>query len=128
MTPKLLRLAYVCEFLLAIVAIFTAWSEIGGQAALDVMYWAWKLGFGVALAAAIVAFTAALVSEEALMTVRSARWLAAIIVLLAAMGALTYYYSLEEDNGDSDDPSTISLLREWAIRLETAKVSTIRAV
>ena len=30
MTPKLLRFAYVCEFLLALIAIFTVWPEIGG--------------------------------------------------------------------------------------------------
>jgi hypothetical protein len=111
MTAKLLRLAYVCEFLIAVVAIFTAWSEIGGQGALDVMYWPWKLGFGVALALAIVALTASLMAEDALLTLRTARWMAAIIVLLAAMGTLTYYYSLQEDNGDSDENGTISLLR-----------------
>jgi uncharacterized membrane protein (UPF0136 family) len=111
MNGKLLRLAYVCEFLLSIVAIFTAWSEIGGQAALDLMHWGWKLGFGMALSVAIVALTAALVSEEAVLTLRSARWMAAIVVLLVGMGTVTYYYSLEEDNGESDDNSTISVLQ-----------------
>lgn len=128
MNPKLLRLAYVCEFLLAIVAIFTAWSEIGGQAALDLMYWAWKLGFGVALALAFVALTAVLVSEESLVSLRSARWLAAIIALLAGMGTLTYYYSLEEDTGDSEDNSTISLLHVSPIKLKNPKVLPIRAL
>src|SRR5450755_3250737 len=112
MTAKLLRLAYVCEFLLAIVAIFTAWSEIGGQAALDLMHWGWKLGFGVTLALAIVALTAALVVEDSVITIRAAKWLAVIIVLIAGMGTVTYYYSLEEDNGESDDNSTISFFRE----------------
>jgi len=119
MTAKLLRLAYVCEFLLAIAAIFTGWSEIGGQAVLDLMYWAWKFGFGVTLALAIVALTAALVGEDALVTLRAARWLAVIILLLAGMGTLTYYYSLEEDNGDSDDSSTISSLRGSPVAIET---------
>ena len=58
MTPKLLRLAYACEFLLGIVAIFTAWSEIGRPSGARSHYWAWKLGFGLALAIAIVALTA----------------------------------------------------------------------
>lgn len=126
MSAKLLRLVYVCEFLLAIVAIFTAWSEIGGQGALDAMFWPWKFGLGAALAAAIVALSAALATEDAILTLRSARWLAAILLLLAAMGTITYYYSLQEDNGDSDDSSTISLLRDAPIRLETAKVMPIR--
>jgi hypothetical protein len=111
MNPKLLRLAYVCEFLLALVAIYTAWSEIGGQGALDLMHWGWKLGFGVALAFAIVGLTAALVSEEAWLTMRGARWMAAILALLAGMGTVTYFYSLEEDNNDSDDSSTISAMQ-----------------
>jgi hypothetical protein len=126
MTAKLLRLAYVCEFLLAIIAIFAAWSEIGGQGALDVMYWAWKLGFGLALALAIVALTVALMAEDAVLTLRTARWLAAIILLLAAMGTVTYYYSLQEDTGDTDDNSTISLFRDGPIALETTKVTPIR--
>ena len=126
MSAKLLRLVYVCEFLLALVAIFTSWSEVGGQAALDAMFWPWKLGLGIALAAAIVALTAAFMADDAILTLRTARWLAVIIVLLAAIGTITYYYSLQEDNGDSDDSGTISQLQDSPIRLETAKVPPIR--
>ena len=121
MNAKLLRLAYVCEFLLALVAIFTAWSEIGGQGALDLMFWGWKLGLGVGLALAIVALTAALVKEDAILSLRAARWLAAVLALVAGMGTVTYYYSLQEDNGDSDEPGTISM---WC----SPKVLPIRAL
>ena len=55
MSPKLLRLVYACEFLVALIAVFTTWSEIGGQATLDLMHWSWKLGLGFALSAAFVA-------------------------------------------------------------------------
>jgi hypothetical protein len=110
MTPKLARFAYACEFLLAAMAIFTAWSEIGGQAALDLMHWGWKLGFDFALAAAIVAYTAAIVSENSPWTLRSVRWLTAIGVLIVAMGVVTYYYTLQEDNGDSDEVGASALL------------------
>jgi hypothetical protein len=109
MTAKLARFAYACEFLLAVMAIFTAWSEIGGQAALDLMHWGWKLGFGVALAAAVVAYTAAIVSEDSLWTMRSLRWLTAMGLLIAAMGVVTYYYTLEEDNGEADEVGTASI-------------------
>ncbi len=101
--PKLLRLIYAGEFLVALIAIFTSWSEIGGQAALDVMHWAWKLGLSLALAAAFVAYTAALLTEESLWSLRSARWLTAIIVLIFVMGAVTYFYALQADSGDSDE-------------------------
>jgi Kef-type K+ transport system membrane component KefB len=114
MTPTLLRFAYVCEFLLALIAIFTAWSEIGGQAALDVMHWGWKLGFGVALSAGAVGYTAAIVGEEKIGTVRAARWLVAILVITMAMGVVTYYYAVEAETGESDEPSgTVSIYAPW---------------
>jgi hypothetical protein len=110
MTHKLLRLAYACEFLLALVAIFTGWSEIGGQAALDLMYWGWKIGFGVALAGGVVGYTAAIVDEEKIMNARAARWLAAILLLTLATGVVTYYYALEAESGETDEPSgTVSI-------------------
>jgi hypothetical protein len=108
MTSKLLRLAYVGEFLLAVIAVYTAWSEIAGQAPLDLMYWGWKLGLGLALSFAIVAYTQAIVAADAMWTIRSGRWLAMIALLIAVMGALTFYYALQEDSDDSDDTSTIS--------------------
>ena len=101
--PRLLRLIYACEFLVALIAIFTSWSEIGGQAALDLMHWSWKLGLSLALAAAFVAYTAALLTEESLWSLRSARWLTAIVVLTFAMGAVTYFYALQVDASDSDE-------------------------
>jgi hypothetical protein len=109
MSPRLLRVVYAFEFLIAIVAIFTAWSEIGGQGALDLMHWAWKLGLSVALAGSMVAYTAALVSDERLWTLRSLRWLAAIAVITVAIGVITYYYALQVDTGQSDETGTISL-------------------
>jgi hypothetical protein len=109
MTQKLLRLIYAFEFLIALVAIFTAWSEIGGQAALDLMHWGWKLGFSTALAGATVAYTAAVVSEDSLWTLRSARWLTAIVLLVLGIGVVTYFYVLQEDAGESDESGTISL-------------------
>lgn len=103
MNPRLMRLAYACEFLLALMAIFTAWSEIGGQATLDVMFWGWKLGLSFALAAVFVAYTAALLTEESVWNPRTARWLTAMIVLLLGMGAVTYFYAVQVDAGDSDE-------------------------
>jgi hypothetical protein len=110
MTHKLFRFAYACEFLLALVAIFTAWPEIGGQAALDAMQWAWKLGFGVILAGGMVGYTAAIVGEEKIMNARAARWLATIFLLTLAMGVVTYYYALEAETSETDEPAgTVSI-------------------
>ncbi len=109
MTTKLLRLVYAFEFLIALVAIFAAWSEIGGQAALDLMHWGWKLGLSLALAAAIVSYTAALVATDSIWTLRSARWLMLIVVMMLVIGIVTYYYALQVDTGESDEGSTVSM-------------------
>jgi hypothetical protein len=110
MTPRFVRLVYAFEFLVALVAIFTAWSEIGGQAALDLMYWAWKLGLGFSLAASIVAFTAAMIAEESAWTLRSARWLAVIIILACGIGVVTWYYTLQEQVNEPEENGAVSML------------------
>jgi len=112
MTPKYLRIVFLSEFLVAVIAIFTAWSEIGGQAALDIMPWGWKFGLGVGLAVAFVAYSAALLAGESIWNARSAKWLALIIVLVLATGVVTYYYVLQVENSDSSqdqENSAVSL-------------------
>jgi heme A synthase len=92
------------------MAIFTAWPEIGGPAALELMHWGWKLGFSVTLAAATVSFTASMVSEEKAANARTFGWLAGILTIVMAMGVVTYYYTLQEETGESDEPSaTVSI-------------------
>jgi hypothetical protein len=107
---------YAFEFLIAMMSIFTAWSEIGGQSALDLMNWGWKFGFSLVLASAIVAFTAAVASSETFWTMRSARWLTAIVLTIVAMGIVTYFYSLQEDAGSTDETGTVSLNRPVQVR------------
>ncbi len=111
MTPQLLRLVYAVEFLLALVAIFTAWSEIGGQAVLDLMHWGWKLSLSLLLAAAIVGFSAAVAAEERLWNLRSARWFVAVLLCVVAIGVVTYYYALQTDNSEGDESGTVSVSR-----------------
>jgi hypothetical protein len=108
MTSRLRRLAYALEFLVAIVAVFTAWPEIGGQDALDLMHWGWKLGLGLAMAGAIVAYTGALVSEPSAWSPRAVRRLMALALLAIIMGAVTYYYVLQEEKSGDEDKGTPS--------------------
>ena len=103
MSTGLWRLAYALEFLVAIVAVFTAWPEIGGQDALDLMHWGWKLGLGLAMAGAFVAYTGALVSEPSVWSPRAARRLSALLLVALVMGAVTYYYVLEVEKESSDE-------------------------
>ena len=108
-TIKLLRLVYAFEFLIALIAIFTAWSEIGGQAALDLMHWGWKLGLSIALAVAIVLYTAAVVTADSIWSLRSARWLMVIVLVMVVIGIVTYYYALQVDTGESEETGTLSI-------------------
>ena len=105
MTPQLFRFAYVCEFMLALAAIFTAWPEIGGEAALQLMHWSFKVGLGFALAASIVGYTRTIVGSEKATSVRAFGWLAVMLLLTIGIGVVTYYYTLQEESGESDEPS-----------------------
>ena len=114
MTPRLLRVVFVFEFLVALVAIFTAWSEIGGQAALDAMTWFWKFGLGLLLAATVVGYSSSIAFEDGLWTLRSTRWLAGMLAVIVAMGFVTYFFQLQVDSGDGDESSTMSRAITWS--------------
>ena len=111
MTPQLLRLVYAIEFLLALVAIFTAWSEIGGQAVLDLMHWGWKTGLSLLLAASIVGFSAAIAAGEKLWSVRSVRWFFAMLLCVSAVAVVTYYYGLQLDNSEPEESGALSAVQ-----------------
>ena len=109
MSARFLRLAYVAEFLLALLAVLTFWSEIGGQDHLDLMPWYDKFILSVGLALAIVMATVAAVSNENAWNRGTIVYLIAAIMLLAGMAGVTYYYHLhenddEEDQGDRPNP------------------------
>jgi hypothetical protein len=102
MPPHTLRLAYVAEFLLALLTTLTFWSEIGGQGHLDLMPWYAKLVFSVGVALAVVMATAAAVSHEKAWNRTTISWLTLMTLMLAGMAAVTYYYHLHE-NDDQDE-------------------------
>ncbi len=104
MHSRLLRLAYGTEFLVALIAVFTVWGQVGGQTHLDLMPWYLKFSLSVGTAAAIVILTA-----------RGGRlWLAVLLSLIAATALITYYYHLYEpvDSDDSGDSTITQLQRE----------------
>ena len=109
MPPFLLRLAYVSEFLLALIAIFTFWSQVGGQGHLDLMPWYTKLVLTVSLGLMIVAGTASAVAHERAWNAKTITCVLLALALLVAMGAVTYYYHLhEEDEDNSGDNSGVA--------------------
>ena len=106
-----LRLLYSFEFLIALITVFTVWSQVGGQAHLDMMPWYTKLLCGVAGAWSFVRLTAGLVEEEKVWNSRTVRWLAALLAIGIVMGGVTLYYHLHEpsDEPDTDDTTATSV-------------------
>jgi len=97
-----LRLLYALEFLIALIATFTVWSQVGGQGHLDLMAWYWKLGLGTSIAFATVKATAAAVAGKRTWNGRTLRWISIILALSLACGAVTYYYHVTEPPDDED--------------------------
>jgi hypothetical protein len=114
MDKRLLRPLLIVEFLIAVQAIYTIWSEVGGQYHLDLMFWPWKLGIGLVSAGLIVAITANLVRNEGKITGRALMFGSFLIVIFIVAGVVTYYYHVNEptdqDEDQDDEPSKISLL------------------
>jgi hypothetical protein len=107
-----LRLGYALEFLIALLAIVTMWSEIGGEGHLDLMPWYVKLGCIFGLAWCSVRLTASVVAQPRVWTARSIRWLIGILFFCLLMGGITYYYHLHEpqdDDGDDDDTTAAAV-------------------
>jgi len=111
MPPYWSRLAFVTEFLVALIAILEVWSEVGGQNHLDLMPWYAKLPLTLGLALVTVLGTMAAVSHERVWNAKTIACLLLALLLAGAMSAATYYVHVHEndDSGDSDD--TVALIR-----------------
>jgi hypothetical protein len=108
MTLYWLRFAYAVELLLAVPAVFTLWSQVGGQGHLDLMPWYLKLLLGGGMSIACVLATAAIVEREHFANGRFLAWIGAIILIGAAMGVVTYYYHLHESYDETDEEQSTS--------------------
>jgi heme/copper-type cytochrome/quinol oxidase subunit 3 len=106
----LARLLYIIEFFLALLAILTLWSQVGGQTHLDLMPWHLKLSLSVAMAVASVKATAAAVTTHRAWNRRTLSWLAIVVLLGIVMGLITYYYHLTEPRDDDDMPQVALLV------------------
>ena len=100
------RLFYAIEFLIALIATYTVWSQVGGQGHLDMMAWYWKLVLGVGIAFATVKATGAAVSNKRTWNARTLKWISVVLALALACGAVTYYYHLTEPPDDEEDSTT----------------------
>ena len=111
----LLRLAYSTQFLIALIAIFVLWSQVGGQSHLDLMPWYLKLGLAGGVAFATVKATAAAVSQERAWGGATLRWFGIVLALLVGCGMASYYYHVygESDENDQPDAQTSHLVPDW---------------
>ena len=124
----ILRLAYTTQFLIALIAIFVLWSEVGGQSHLDLLPWTVKLGLGLAAAYGVVRATAASVSGDHAWNGQTLRWLGLTLAVLFACGFATYYAHMNlEDTDEADDQQDTAISRMGApadynsVRLESAR-------
>jgi hypothetical protein len=103
----ILRLAYTTLFLIALLAVFELWSQVGGQSHLDLMPWYLKLVLGAGAAFAVVKAAAAAVAGERAWNRQTLRWAGILLVLLIGCGLASYYVHLygEEDEQDEQNVS-----------------------
>ena len=104
----ILRLAYVTQFLIAVIAVFTLWSQVGGQGHLDLMPWYLKLGLGAGSALAVVRATQAAVAGPTGWNGGSLKWFGILLALLVGCGLATYYFHVygESDEEQEDETAT----------------------
>ncbi len=126
----ILRVAFAIEFLAALIATFTLWSQVGGQGHLDMMPWYWKLIFGVAVSfSAVKATAAAAVEKERAWNPRTWKWLILTVFLLGACGLVTYYYHLneppEEDEEEEVQQTLADDYRDWRGFHSTSRIGPI---
>jgi hypothetical protein len=105
MESRFLRAAYGIQFVVTLMAIFEVWGQVGGQGHLDVMPWYAKLLFSGALALSSVKATAGAVERDKFWNKATTFWVAAALLLMTAMGMLTYYEHLHEPADEGDDSS-----------------------
>ncbi|MGO9262705.1 MAG: hypothetical protein ACLQU1_41460 [Bryobacteraceae bacterium] len=105
----ILRLAYATQFLIAVIAVFVLWSEVGGQTHLDLMPWYLKLGLGGGAAFAAVKATAAAVGGQTAWNGGTLKWLGILLVLLIGCGLTSYFVHLYGESDEEDQDQTMSL-------------------
>ena len=106
MPNHFLRLVYIGEFLIAIMAILSLWSQVGGQGHLDLMPWYLKMILTCGLALITVMGTVAAVSHPDAWNAKTIAFVILGLLFVCAMGVATYYYHLHENDDDNDDDAS----------------------
>jgi len=118
----ILRLAYTTLFLIALLAVFELWSQVGGQGHLDLVPWYVKLVLGGGAAFATVKATAAAVANDRIWNGRTLRWAGILLALLIGCGLASYYEHLYGE-GDEEQEQAVSS----AVLSNATAISVLRA-
>jgi len=102
------RLAYVTQFMIALMAVFVLWAQVGGQSHLDLMPWYVKLGLGAGAALAAVRATMCAVSEKAAWNGGTVKWFGIMLALMAGCGLASYYFHVYGESEDEQDEETVT--------------------
>jgi hypothetical protein len=105
----ILRLAYTTLFLLALLATFEVWSQVGGQSHLDLMPWYLKLILGAGAAFSVVKAAAAAVAGERAWNRQTLRWAGVLLALLIGCGLASYYAHLYLEQDEEEEQSVSEL-------------------
>jgi hypothetical protein len=110
----ILRLAYSTQFLIALIAIFVLWSEVGGQSHLDLLPWYLKLALGGGAAFSTVKATATSVAGATPWNIKTLKWLVLTVILLTGCAVTSYYahvYLEEEEPEQGQDNTAVSVVK-----------------
>jgi Na+/proline symporter len=118
-SPNWLRLAYSFEYVLTLLVSVELWAQIGGQGHMDLIAWYLKLACILLQAWCVVRFTAAIVENPKVWTMRTRWWLASLVMTAMLMAGITFYYHLHEvsDETDSDEVSAPTVMNSIPRRL-----------
>lgn len=106
-----MRLAYTTLFLIALLAVFELWSQVGGQTHLDLMPWYLKLVLGTGAAFCVVKAAAAAFAGERAWNRQTLRWAGILLLLLVGCGLASYYVHLYGEQDEDQDQTQQSLQR-----------------
>src|SRR3979411_1215295 len=96
MESRFRRIAYAVQFVVTLMAIFEVWGQVGGQGHLDLMPWYAKLLLTGSLSFAGVKGSVAVVDRDKFWNRVPTLWLVAGLLVIVAMGILTFYEHLHE--------------------------------
>src|SRR5262245_29559448 len=104
----LLRLAYVTQFMIASIAVFVLWSQVGGQSHLDLMPWYVKLGLGGGVALAAVRATKCAVEDKVAWNGGTVKWFGIMLALIAGCGLASYYFHVYGESEEEQSEETVT--------------------